>query len=719
MNNFRLIGWLLVLAVAVGTPSIRAAEQATLSLDEFLQQIQGKDANKRREAWEKGAPLGAKAIAPLAKLLAKWEPDKVPEGKLDDARKQELDVAKAAGTAMDFIAHYACRPGADAGRKAMAAELVKLIGSDQAEPVRIKALFLLQSVGTDEEVPAVAKLLDASDPKMRERSRATLELIPGKASEAALLAALPKASGEFQRDIISTLGQKRSKAAVEPLMNLTKSGDPETSLSAIDALARIGDPKAAPVIDAATHALKGMPQKRALDDFLRLADNLMAAGDTPAAAAGYTNVLGGEGSDAIRSAALIGYAKTGAPETLRVILQAMTSPSARMRETAGRILVGMEGAEINPRLAQMAEKAQPPIKAILLRVLSERKAPQADALIQQASRDPNLEVRVTALDLLGGLNDPSLEPMLVEAAEKGSPEVKTVALRSYVKLAAARLQANDKAKAQAMYERALDLAGTDDVRRAALDGLANIASPDSLPRIEKLMAQGSSVRDEAARAYISIVTAMGKAGQKEEAIKRLNAMAEQRLSPDTMRAAISGLNALGADTSGFAGRLGFITHWWLLGPVSWNESTFNKSDFPVDNIAVDQPVKIGNQSFTWKELKAASPQGIVDLAAQFSPHENVAAYAYAEIEAPRARSVNLRIGSDDGFVCWVNGKEVGDRNVARPLTVDEDTIEKVPLVQGTNKVLLKITQGEGQWEFCVRVANTQNRPLDLTRMSER
>jgi len=712
MKRNRWVGWLIALAMAVGAVSTWSAETAALSLDEFLKQIQDKNADARRKAFEQAGPLGAQAIAPLAKLLANWN--------REGATNEEQDVAKATGTALDMIAHHASRPGADSERRAVNAELLKLIVAGQPEPARIKALFILESTGTDETVPALAALLKDPDAKMRERARAGLERIPGKASSQALLAALASATGDFRRDIILTLGQKKATEAVEALLGEAKSSDAAIRLAAIDALARIGDPKGREAILAAVRELDGMQRKTAVDDYLRLADHLALAGDNQAAMAIYSGVLERSKSDPARCAALVGLGKTGGNESLSAVLGVLADPSAKVRNAAANALINLKGADANQRLVEVTSKAQPAIKAMLLRVLAERKAPEADNLIKQASSDPNMDVRVTALDLLGGLNDPKLEPLLVEAAEKGSPEAKIVALRSYVQLAAARLGANDKAQALTMYHRALDLTDANDVRRSALEGLASIGSAESLPRVEKLMVEGSNVRDDATRAYIAIVAAMGKTGDKEDAIKRLTAVVEASRSQDISARAIAAMRALGAKVAGFAGKVGFITQWWVIGPFPFDGSApFNKSHIAADKVAVDQPITVGEKTLKWKEVKSDDAQGLVDLNAVLGSASNVAAYAYAEIEIPKERDVNLRIGSDDGFICWVNGKPVGENNATRPVNVDGDTINKVHFVQGTNKILLKVTQGTGDWGFCVRVANTQNRPLDLNRMAER
>ena len=74
------------------------------------------------------------------------------------------------------------------------------------------------------------------------------------------------------------------------------------------------------------------------------------------------------------------------------------------------------------------------------------------------------------------------------------------------------------------------------------------------------------------------------------------------------------------------------------------------------------------------------------------------------IESPAERDVQLRTGSDDGIIAWLDGKQV--LRVARPrgLVRDEDRTP-IHLKRGANRLLLKITQGGGSWSFCVRLAD--------------
>ena len=91
-----------------------------------------------------------------------------------------------------------------------------------------------------------------------------------------------------------------------------------------------------------------------------------------------------------------------------------------------------------------------------------------------------------------------------------------------------------------------------------------------------------------------------------------------------------------------------------------------------------------------------------------------AAYAYAEFALPSDRDMLLKIGSNDGFKCWLNGVEVGRFNGGRGCEPDRDVL-KVTGRQGTNAVLLKITQMGAGWGFCARLSDLDNNPIPYRR----
>jgi len=104
-------------------------------------------------------------------------------------------------------------------------------------------------------------------------------------------------------------------------------------------------------------------------------------------------------------------------------------------------------------------------------------------------------------------------------------------------------------------------------------------------------------------------------------------------------------------------------------------------------------------------------KGVVNLIGAVGNVQDAAAYLRARIWSPQAQKAPLQVGTDDGVKVWLNGTQIHANNAARGVTVDEDKIP-VELRQGVNELLLKVTNGGGDWgaiaRFVGRGAPVQN-----------
>ena len=117
------------------------------------------------------------------------------------------------------------------------------------------------------------------------------------------------------------------------------------------------------------------------------------------------------------------------------------------------------------------------------------------------------------------------------------------------------------------------------------------------------------------------------------------------------------------------------------------------------------------------EWKTVSPADHVNLGVLFPGQENCAAYLRTRIIALRNCQGLLLIGSDDGVEAWLNGKIVHRNNVDRGEVTDQDVVA-IRLHQGTNELMLKITQGGGGWSACARVVGTDFTPIPNLRIDD-
>ena len=96
--------------------------------------------------------------------------------------------------------------------------------------------------------------------------------------------------------------------------------------------------------------------------------------------------------------------------------------------------------------------------------------------------------------------------------------------------------------------------------------------------------------------------------------------------------------------------------------------------------------------------------------------EQRVAYARTWLFAPKTQKARLEIGSDDGVKVWLDGRLVHANNVARALQPGSDNVE-VTLNQGWSPLMLKVTQNNAGWGFCVRVTQPDGAPVAGLRAS--
>lgn len=107
---------------------------------------------------------------------------------------------------------------------------------------------------------------------------------------------------------------------------------------------------------------------------------------------------------------------------------------------------------------------------------------------------------------------------------------------------------------------------------------------------------------------------------------------------------------------------------------------------------------MGGKDVVWQTVETG-PDGVVDLLAVCGNVSNALAWATTELRAPRAMSVTLKLGSDDGILVALNGKEIFRNDCARGLGANQDSVT-LKLRKGVNILRHKISQFGGGWGFC-------------------
>ena len=149
-------------------------------------------------------------------------------------------------------------------------------------------------------------------------------------------------------------------------------------------------------------------------------------------------------------------------------------------------------------------------------------------------------------------------------------------------------------------------------------------------------------------------------------------------------------------------RESLIRNWQYLGPLPYDsEAALEQQKFAPEEapFLTDPAAERKGYRIEWKPI-AADDRGLVQFHAAMPEVEDKLAYATTTFEVPAETKGVLAFRSDDGIAAWLNGERIHYNDVHRGVDHDWERVT-VTLKEGKNVLLLKISQGNGNWEFCV------------------
>jgi HEAT repeat protein len=175
---------------AVGATASTAEAGQSEAVKELLAGIKDASADVRTQAWLNAGPVGAPAVIPLADVMT------------DD----DLEVARAAKRALWKIVRHAGRPRAAKEKRAVEAELIKLLGNNQPVSVRREVIWMLSEIGGRNSIRPIARL--TTNMELREDARMALERIPTKRALQALKYRFKNAPEDFKPNMAQSLRKR-------------------------------------------------------------------------------------------------------------------------------------------------------------------------------------------------------------------------------------------------------------------------------------------------------------------------------------------------------------------------------------------------------------------------------------------------------------------------------------------------------------------------------
>lgn len=582
----------------------------------------------------------------------------------DDALRALADAPAAIrGSAVTARLAGAHRLLASGRTDAAAAVFASLDTAQSADFVRTAAFRGRVLASGDQAGGLLTAAIQSND---RARQMAALQLfheLPGDKVTRAACDLLPGAAPALRTALLEALAGRGDAAAAGAIVPYARDADAAVRQAAIGALGLLGDAAVAPALAGIAGGGDAATQKAARQALLRLNGGdvttaLLAAlpEASPGVAVEIVRAIGGRGGgDAIGP--LVRVLETAPDEaTIDAARDAIiqTCVHARHPPDPGPLFAALQHRRDAVRLA-------------VLQILSGLADPGVRAALRAAAQDADPGRRVAAQRAVCATRDPALLPDLLALARDGGDEtLRVLAIRGAVRLvtqAPGGLPPKDQAGALGTL---LGLATRTEERLLVVGSLAAVPGAESLA-LAKSLENSPGLEAEAKRAAEQI---------------------EDALSQRTFRD-------------------GYVLAWQVAGPF---EEKGRSHDALFD--AVFPPEKPDAGDVAWRALPAGTdPQRpwLLDLLKALGGEQRVA-YVRTRIHSTASLPVRLEAGSDDGNKIWLNGVLVHAKNVARPLTPGSDRVD-VTLNEGWNTLLLKITQNNLGWEFCVRLVRPDGQPI--------
>jgi len=142
--------------------------------------------------------------------------------------------------------------------------------------------------------------------------------------------------------------------------------------------------------------------------------------------------------------------------------------------------------------------------------------------------------------------------------------------------------------------------------------------------------------------------------------------------------------------------------WYAIGPFDNTDKQGFDTEYPPEkeiNLTKTYKGKEG-KDVAWKEFTEFKVAKMNNLA-RYQNNTDTCVYLFHEVEVKEAIDLPVSLGSDDTLTLWLNGKKLVEENVYRPAAPDQN-FATLKLQAGKNRILVKVCNGGGGWEFYVR-----------------
>ncbi|MBL1215888.1 MAG: hypothetical protein D8M59_00150 [Planctomycetes bacterium] len=328
-----------------------------------------------------------------------------------------------------------------------------------------------------------------------------------------------------------------------------------------------------------------------------------------------------------------------------------------------------------------------------------------DAVRTTLNQSSDPAIRLSTLRAMCSWKDAApLEEVFLIASKTDDLDMHAVAFEGYLRLLALPSKRSARIDA-ALYKRAVPIAVNDEEHRALLAGLAGVRHELAAEVAESYL-QRETLRTDGA---VCMIRVAGRFGDlfAEQALAVINKAVRACPGNEEVRL------LAGETVNHIERRRDYVSDWLYSGPHTKDQTGGgNLINVPFK----PEPGGTEGPDVTWQPVpEEAILDGVIVDFLRFIPGSDRCIYLKTGVWSEREREVRFELGSDDGVKVWLNGDVIHNNNAMRGLSLGQDVVNTT-LKEGWNTLLLKITQGGGDWRAACRIRSTDGFHVDGLRV---
>ena len=386
-------------------------------------------------------------------------------------------------------------------------------------------------------IPLLLEQFQSPEKQLFQLALSTAREFPGGEIDQALVAELNRAAPDRAALVVQAMADRPDTVVLAAVLKAAEQGPKEVRLSAIDALARVGDLSCldsllkmaldadADLSQTAKVTLAEVPGEKIDTQILALLESakgkmypllLQLVGQRRIDAVPELLKAIDHSDKDVRSAALIALGETVRLQKLPVLISQVVSP--KHREDAPVALQALKAASIRmpdreacaTELASAVDRTKAvPTKISLLEILGAMGGTKALAAIGAAARSNDSQLQDSSSRLLGEWMTEDAAPVLLDLAKTPTNPYNIRALRGYIRIAR-QFVLPEEQRAE-MCQKAFDVASQTAEKKLVLDVLKRYPSVDTLKQAIKAM-KVAELKDDATQATLVIAQKLGGKG---------------------------------------------------------------------------------------------------------------------------------------------------------------------------------------------------------------